>query len=65
MIKTFKDFSEKIKPSGKLFVKNGLPLKGITYGIEDNSDYSVKNIKIENGAYLFAIKTPNTIKNGS
>ncbi|MBQ0787291.1 MAG: UDP-N-acetylmuramate--L-alanine ligase [Oceanihabitans sp.] len=60
LIKTFKDFSEKIKPNGKLFVKNGLPLKGITYGIEDDSDYSVKNIKIENGAYVFDVKMPNT-----
>jgi len=59
LIKTFKDFSEKIKPNGKLFIKNGLPLKGITYGIEDDSDYSVKNIKIENGAYVFDVKMPN------
>ena len=35
--KSFEDFSRKIKPNGKLFVRSGLPLKGITYGIEDNS----------------------------
>ena len=57
--KSFKDFSECIKPDGKLFVKNGLPLNGITYGIEDDSDYSVKNIKIINGSYVFDVKTPN------
>ncbi|WP_417556797.1 UDP-N-acetylmuramate--L-alanine ligase [Mesoflavibacter zeaxanthinifaciens] len=61
---TFKDFTKKIKPNGKLFVKNGLPIQGITYGIEDNSDYSIQNIKIENGTYVFDVKTPNTtIKN--
>ena len=59
LIKTFKDFSECIKPNGKLFVRNGLPLKGITYGIEDDSDYSAQNIKIENGSYVFDVKTPN------
>lgn len=61
---TFKDFTKKIKPNGKLFVKNGLPIQGITYGIEDGSDYSIQNIKIENGTYVFDVQTPNTtIKN--
>lgn len=61
---TFKDFTKKIKPNGKLFVKKGLPIQGITYGIEDGSDYSIQNIKIENGTYVFDVKTPNTtIKN--
>jgi len=59
--KSFTDFSKKIKPEGQLFVKNGLPLKGTTYGIEDDSDYSVQNIKIENGTYVFDVKTPNSI----
>lgn len=61
LVKSFEDFSKKIKPKGKLFVKNGLPLKGITYGIEDDADYSVQNIKIENGTYVFDVKTPNTV----
>ena len=56
--KSFIEFSKKLKPNGKLFIKNGLPLKGITYGIEDDSDYSVQNIKIINGSYEFDVKTP-------
>jgi len=59
LIKSFKDFSECIKPNGKLFVKNGLPLEGITYGLDDDSDYSAQNIKIENGSYVFDVKTPS------
>jgi UDP-N-acetylmuramate--alanine ligase len=59
--KSFVDFSQKVKANGKLFIKNGLPLKGITYGIEDDSDYTVQNIKIENGTYVFDVKTPNTV----
>ena len=59
--KSFVDFSKKIKPNGKLFVRNGLPIQGITYGIEDDSDYSVQNIKIENGTYVFDVKTPKTV----
>jgi UDP-N-acetylmuramate--alanine ligase len=61
LLKSFEDFTKKIKPNGKLFVKNGLPLKGITYGIEDDSDYTVQNIKIENGTYVFDVKTPKTV----
>ena len=59
--KSFNDFSKKIKSNGKLFVRNGLPITGITYGIEDDSDYSAQNIKIENGIYVFDVKTPKTI----
>ena len=59
--KSFEDFSKKVKSNGKLFVRNGLPLKGITYGIEDDSDYSVQNIKIKNGTYVFDVKTPKTV----
>ena len=59
LIKSIKDFVECIKPNGKLFIKNGLPLAGITYGIEDDSDYSAINVNIENGCYVFDFKTPN------
>ena len=62
LIKSFKDFAECIKPNGKLFIKNGLPLAGITYGIEDDSDYSANNVKIENGCYVFDFKTRFLIK---
>lgn len=56
--KSFHDFAHKLKEDGTLFVKNGLPISGITYGIEDDSDYTIQNIKIENGAYIFDVKTP-------
>ncbi len=59
--KSFEDFSKRVKPNGKLFIKNGLPLNGITYGIEDDSDYSVQNIKIQNGTYFFDVKTPKAV----
>ena len=59
--KSFEDFSKRVKTNGKLFVKNGLPLSGITYGIEDDSDYSVQNVKIQNGMYVFDVKTPKTV----
>ncbi|TXN36906.1 UDP-N-acetylmuramate--L-alanine ligase [Flagellimonas hymeniacidonis] len=58
---SFQDFVEKIKPGGMLFIRNGLPLQGITYGIEDESDYCIKNILIEHGTYIFDLVTPKEI----
>jgi UDP-N-acetylmuramate--alanine ligase len=45
-------------------VRNGLPIKGITYGIEDNSDYCIRNIKIEHGTYIFDLGTPDLTLEG-
>src|SRR5690606_22326196 len=58
---SFRAFAACVKENGKLFVKNGLPRKGITYGIEDNSDYTLQNIRVENNTYIFDVKTPKTI----
>jgi UDP-N-acetylmuramate--alanine ligase len=62
--RSFMDFASRLKPDGKLFVRNGLPIKGITYGIEDNSDYCIKNIRIEHGTYIFDLGTPERILEG-
>ena len=57
--KSFIDFSEKV--SDHLFVRKGLPIKGITYGIDEGADYDVKNIVIKNGTYFFDVQTPSEI----
>lgn len=60
--KSFMDFAEKV--SQTLIIRKGLPLKGLTYGIEENADYDAKNLKVEEGAYIFDVKTPTeTIEN--
>lgn len=64
LIKSFKEFVNKIKPNGKLFIRNGLPLEGITYGIEDDSDFCIRNLKITHGAYIFDLETPVTTLKG-
>ncbi len=61
---SFLEFASRLKPGGKLFVRNGLPLKGITYGIEDDSDYCIRNIKIEHGTYIFDLGTPERTLEG-
>ncbi len=59
--RSFRDFAEKIKPGGKLFVKKGLPLEGITFGIEDGSDYRIEHIEVEHGTYVFDLVTPTEV----
>ena len=61
LIKSFNDFSNKV--SDKLIVAKGLPIKGLTYAIDDDADYKAYNIKIESGKYIFDVQTPTeTIK---
>jgi UDP-N-acetylmuramate--alanine ligase len=59
LVETFKQFTQKIKPSGKLFIRKGLPLEGITYGTNEEADYSAVNIQIDNGCYQFDLQTPH------
>jgi len=59
--KSFVEFSDKLPDKSKLFVKNGLPLSGITYGVNEDADYSIQDIEIINGAYRFSIITPKEV----
>lgn len=56
---SFKDFSELV--SDTLIVRKGLPFEGKTYGIDEKSDYDAQNLKIENGTYVFDVKTSEEI----
>lgn len=64
LVDSFREFAAKLKSGGKLFVRNGLPIDGITYGIEDNSDYCIRNLRIEHGTYIFDLGTPETTLKG-
>jgi len=57
---TFKEFGSKVS-SDQLFIKNGLPLKGNTVGIEDDAMYSAQNISIANGSYIFDFTHPKGV----
>ena len=59
--KSFREFAAKVPKDGKLFIKNGLPLDGVTIGINDDSDFCAQNIKIEEGTYVFDLKTPSEV----
>ena len=57
---TFKEFGNLVSKEN-LFIKNGLPLEGLTVGIEDDALYSAQNITVQNGAYHFDFKHPDGV----
>ena len=59
---SFVEFANKV--SGTLIIAKGLPLRGLTYAVNEAADYRAFNLKIENGKYIFDVQTPSeTIKN--
>ncbi|WP_397447621.1 UDP-N-acetylmuramate--L-alanine ligase [Polaribacter sp. R77954] len=53
---SFFTFAQKV--SNTLIVAKGLPLKGLTYAVNEDADYRAFNLKIENGIYFFDVQTP-------
>jgi len=52
----FVEFANLLPNDGKLICKKGLDFEGaITYSIEGESDYVAKNIRVENGKFIFDI----------
>ncbi|WNW01542.1 UDP-N-acetylmuramate--L-alanine ligase [Tenacibaculum sp. HL-MS23] len=59
---SFREFANKV--SDTLIVAKGLPLKGLTYAVDDVADYRAYNVKVETGKYVFDVQTPTSeIKN--
>lgn len=44
--------------SEQIFIKKGLPIKGLTFAVNEPADYSASNLRFENGVFLFDVKTP-------
>ncbi|HWR95068.1 MAG TPA: UDP-N-acetylmuramate--L-alanine ligase [Flavobacterium sp.] len=58
---SFKEFADKIIDKSNLFVTKGLELEGMTVAINEEATFSAINVKIENGEYVFDVKTPTEI----
>ena len=57
---SFREFAHKV-PAENLFIIKGLPLEGNTIAVNTGADYVAQNIKIENGFYVFDVKTKDEI----
>ena len=53
---SFKEFSDKV--TQQLIVCKGLPLRGLTYAVGSDADYTIYDVEINEGAYYFSVKTP-------
>ncbi len=61
---SFRTFSELVTNSDYLLFKKGLQLKGKTVSVTETADFEAINVRIENGSYVFDLKTPSEeIKN--
>ena len=61
---SFREFADKVEDKDKIFVPKGLPLEGLTVGINEDATFKAFNVRIENGYYVFDVQTPSeTIEN--
>jgi len=61
---TFVEFADKVENKNLLFIPKNLPLEGIKIAINEEANFTAFNIRVENSAYVFDVKTPSeTIKN--
>ena len=58
---TFIEFSELLPNPKNLLFKKGLPLKGNTVSATETADFQAQNVRIDNGSYVFDLKTPSEI----
>jgi UDP-N-acetylmuramate--alanine ligase len=57
---SFREFAAKTDRD-HLYVIKGLPLDGISIGVTPDADFSAQNIRIENGYYVFDVKSPSEV----
>ena len=60
----FRAFSELLPNTDMLLYKKGLALTGKSVAIEASAHFSAQNVSIENGGYVFDLKTPTEIIKG-
>ncbi|MCB0442751.1 MAG: UDP-N-acetylmuramate--L-alanine ligase [Flavobacterium sp.] len=61
---TFVEFASKLEDKKMLFTPKSLSLNGMKIAVDEEADFTAFNIRIENSAYVFDVKTPSeTIKN--
>ena len=56
---SYRAFAKCLKSPGTLFVYSGLPIEGLTYGIDDDSDYCIRNLRVADGGYIYDMDTPS------
>jgi UDP-N-acetylmuramate--alanine ligase len=58
---SFVEFANKVEDKNNLFITNELPIDGVVCAVNEEAVYKAFNIRIENGSYVFDVKTPNEL----
>lgn len=64
LVQSFQDFIKRIPSGGTLLIKKGLPyleredITILNYSIDEDADFTARNIRIENGQYVFDFHYP-------
>ncbi|NGY36159.1 UDP-N-acetylmuramate--L-alanine ligase [Flavobacterium sp. XN-5] len=58
---SFVEFANKVEDKSRLFITTELPLEGVTVAVSEDAVYSAVNVRIDNGSYIFDVKTPDEI----
>ena len=58
---SFREFAAKVEDKTKMFVPKGLPLEGLTVGIDEEATFKAFNVRIEKGYYVFDVQTSSEI----
>ena len=61
---SFMEFADKVEDKKHLFYTCSLPLEGVKVGINDGSEFEAQNVRVEDGWYVFDIKTPSETVEG-
>ena len=59
--KSFNQFKNNIKKDGVLFVNDQIPMNGMTYGFNSNSNYFISNYRVDDEVALFDINFKKSI----
>lgn len=57
----FRAFAALLPKKENLLHKKGLPLHGQAVAIEEDAPFEARNVRIEDGGYVFDLKTPNQV----
>lgn len=57
----YRNFALLVNDKKKMFIKNDLPLLGMTVGVNEPADIEVTNIRVNDGGYVFDLKTPDKV----
>jgi UDP-N-acetylmuramate--alanine ligase len=58
---SFVEFANKVEDKDNLFITNELPIDGVICAVNEEAVYKAFNVRIENGSYVFDVKTPNEL----